>query len=329
MNSRGSVLIIVLWSLFFLAMLAVAVHAYVMPNAELSNKLMGKAQMRYFANAGVERAIFEVENDDTELYDGLHDSWSRNDAVFNHGTIDGGMFSAIKDGAAPGELPQYGLTDEEGKININKAPQQVLKNLFEKIARVEADEADAIADSIIDWRDEDDVAHKNGKENDYYRSLERPYDCKNSDFEVKEELLWVAGVTPEMFDKIQDHITVYGDGAVNVNTAGIPVLVTLGMAEELAEKVIHFRTVPSSKKGDEVPEGIFTDVASIVDLLSKTESLSGDEIAQLQRIVPMLGVRSDNFKGHILGSYAQEGRKEEIVFVYDRKEQILKSWREG
>jgi general secretion pathway protein K len=310
-------------------MLAVAVHAYVMPYAELSSKLMGKIQMRYFANAGVERAIFEVENDDTELYDSLRDSWSSQDAAFKDVTINGGTFSAVKDGTRAGEKPQYGLTDEEGKINLNKAPQQVLKSLFEKIALAEPDEADAIADSIIDWRDEDDIAHKSGKENDYYQSLERPYDCKNSDFEVPEELRWVAGVTPEMFDKIKDHITVHGEGAVNVNTAGIPVLVSLGMDEELAEKVVRFRTVPGSKKEGEILQGIFTDVASIADLLSKTESLSGDDIAQIQRAVPQLGVRSDNFKGHILGSYVREGRTEEIVFVYDRKEHLLKSWSEG
>lgn len=146
MNNRGSVLIIVLWGLFFLAMLAVAVHAYVMPYVELSGRLLGRTQMYYFANAGAERAIFEVENDNTELYDSLHDLWSHNDAAFSNVAINGGIFSVVKDETVPGEPPQYGLTDEERKISLNKAPQQVLKNLFEKGAEVEPDEADAIAD---------------------------------------------------------------------------------------------------------------------------------------------------------------------------------------
>lgn len=328
MNRRGSVLIVALWSLFLLAMLAVAVHAYVMPYAELSGKLMTRTKMHYFANAGVERAIFEVENDDTDQYDSLYDSWSNNDAAFNNVAIEGGTFSAVKDAVLSGDEPQYGLTDEEGKININKAPQHVLKNLFEKVAHAEPEEADAIADSIIDWRDEDDATHKNGKENDYYQALERPYDCKNSDFEVKEELLLVGGVMPEMFDKIKDHITVYGDGAVNVNTASIPVLVSLGMDEALAEKIIHFRAGSSPKKNGEIPENVFTDDSPITDLLNQTGHLSGDEIAQMQRVVPLLGVRSNNFRGEILGSYMSGGKTEKIVFVYDRKEQIVKSWRE-
>ncbi len=327
MNRRGSVLIIVLWSLFFLAMLAVAVQAYVMPYAELSGKLMNRTQMHYFANAGVERAIFEVENDDTDLYDSLFDSWSRNDAAFNNGAIQGGTFSVLKDAPLSSDKPEYGLTDEEGKININKASQQVLKSLFEKVAQVESEEADAIADSIIDWRDEDDVEQKNGKENDYYQALEQPYDCKNGDFEVREELLLVGGVTPEMFDKIKDCITVYGEGAVNVNTASIPVLVSLGMDAALAEKVIKFRAVSSSKKDDEIPEGVFTDASLITDLLNKTESLSGGEIAQMQRVLPLLSVKSNNFKGNVVGSY-RGGKTERIVFVYDRNEKIMKSWRE-
>jgi len=311
-----------------LALLAVAVHAYVMPYAALSGKLMDRTQMHYFANAGVERAIFEVENDDTELYDSLRDSWSSNDAAFDHVAIQGGTFSAIKDAALPGDKPQYGLMDEEGKININKASQQVLKNLFEKVAQVETEEADAIADSIIDWRDEDDNPHKNGKENDYYQSLEPSYDCKNSDFEVKEELLLVGGILPEMFDKIKGHITVYGDGAVNVNTASIPVLVSLGMDEPLAEKIVKFCAGARTKEDSETPEGIFTDVASITDLLIKAESLSGDEIAQMQRIGPLMGVKSDHFKGNVTGSSASGGKEEKVVFVYDRKERIVKSWRE-
>ena len=319
----------VLWSLFFLAMLAVAVCAYVMPRAELSSKLLDRTRKHYFANAGVERAIFEVENDDTELYDSLRDSWSTQDAAFNHVAIDGGTFSVMKDGTLLGDKPQYGLMDENAKININKASQQVLKNLFEKVARVESEEAEAIADSIIDWRDKDDEAHNHGKENDYYRSLEQPYDCKNSDFEVKEELLLVGGVTREMFDKVKDHITVYGEGAVNINTASVPVLVSLGLDEVLAEKVAHFRDAPSSNKDGEVPEGVFTDASAITDLLNKAEPLSGDEAVQIQRVLPLLGVRSDNFRGIIAGSSARGGRTEKIEFVYDRKERIVKSWREA
>jgi general secretion pathway protein K len=328
-NERGSVLIIALWSLFFLAMLAVAVHGYVMPYAELSGKLMNRTQMRSFANAGVERAIFEVENDTTDLYDSLRDIWSSQDAAFDHVAIRGGTFSALKDVAEAGEKPEYGLTDEERKININTASQIVLKNLFEKVAHADPRDAEAMADSIIDWRDKDDVPEKSGKENDYYQSLGQPYDCKNSPFEVIEELLCVGGMTPEIFEKIKACVTIYGEGAVNVNTASVPVLVSLGLDEALAEKILHFRAGPSSEKEGEVPLGVFTDESLIADQLGTAERLSGDEMAQVQRVVPLLGVRSNNFSGQIVGSYGNTGKTEKVSFVYDRKEQLVKSWREG
>ncbi len=328
MNKRGSVLIMVLWSLFLLAMLAVAVQSYVMPQVALSVKLLGRAKMRSIANAGVERAILEIENDDTELYDGLQDSWSAHAEAFDHVSVGGGFFSVVKEKPSPSAPQEYGLTDEEGRINLNKASRDVLKNLFEKVAGVESEDADALADSIIDWRDADDFKQKNGKENDYYQSLEHPYDCKNSDFEIVDELLLVGGMTPEIFDKIKQHVTVYGDGQVNINTAGVPVLMSLGMDEPLAEKVVRFRTGSGVTKGGDFASCFFSDSGMIADVLSKGESLSGDEVAQIQRVTPLLGVRSDHFRGRVLGEYLAGGKPEMVIFVYDRKERILNFWRE-
>ena len=55
--------------------------------------------------------------------------------------------------------------------------------------------------------------------------------------EVLDELLLVKGVTRDIFDKVKDRVTVYGTGQVNINTAGMRVLQSLGMSEELAEKI--------------------------------------------------------------------------------------------
>src|SRR6185503_10932343 len=60
-------------------------------------------------------------------------------------------------------------------------------------------EAEIIADSIVDWRDDDDFHQPNGAETEYYESLERPYRAKNAPFDTVEELLLVRGVTRELF----------------------------------------------------------------------------------------------------------------------------------
>jgi len=325
----GSILIVVLWSLFFLAMLSLAINAYIRPQMEISGRLLDKTKMRYLARAGVERAILEIENDSAADYDSLYDSWSSNDKAFNNVPLGSGTFSAIKTISSGESGEQYGLTDEESKININKATQGVLKNLFEKEAGLESTEAGAIADSILDWIDEDDSLHKDGKEDDYYQSLSAPYPCKNGPFETTEELLLVAGVTREIFDKVKDIITIYGDGTVNVNTAGVRVFTVLGLSKETAGKIIAVRTGQTSKKEGEAPDNIFTDASTIAAVLGKAGSISGEEAGQLARVAPMLGVKSYNFRGAITGRLAREYRSEKITFVYDKNDRIIKYWREG
>lgn len=326
-TKKGSVLIAVLWSLFFLAMLAVAINSYVRPQLEFSSRFSNGAKMYYIARAGVQRAIFEAENDATADYDSLYDSWSANDAAFGNASFGGGTFSVVKPVPAGESVPTYGLTDEESRININKAPRDVLKNLFEKEALAETGEAEAIADSILDWIDEDDSLHKEGKEDDYYRSLGDPYPCKNGPFDAVEELLLVAGVTRERFDKIKDIITIYGAGTVNINTAGSRVLQALGLSRDAAESIISFRSGQNTKKEGEVPDNVFTDASTIAEILNKAGV--SDQGADITRAAVMLGVKSDNFRGVVKGSLAREGRSESITFVYDRSEGIIKYWREG
>lgn len=317
-----------LWSLFFLAMLAVAVNSYVRPQLELSGKLLGRTKMYYLARAGVERAILEIENDITPDYDSLYDSWSVNDEAFNDVVLGGGTFSAVKSSPAEGAGQLYGLTDEESKININKAPQYVLKNLFEKEAGLGADEAGAIADCILDWVDQDDSLHKDGKESDYYEFLSEPYPCKNGYFEAPEELLLVSGMTREIFDKVKYLITIYGNGTVNVNTAGARVLTALGLSEEAASQIISFREAGSSESAGEVPNNVFTDASSIATVLSNAGAGAGSDAGDLARASAMLGVKSDSFRGVIKGAWAREGRAQDITFVYDRVDKLIKYWRE-
>ena len=74
---QGSILIVVLWALFFLSMLAVAIGAYIRPQLALANKLKDRARMYYLAKAGVKRAILEITKDETDAYDALKELWKK------------------------------------------------------------------------------------------------------------------------------------------------------------------------------------------------------------------------------------------------------------
>lgn len=299
-----------MWSLFFLAALALAISGYIRPRLDLGGKLLRRTRLHYYAQAGVKQMMLQIEKDSTDLYDCFSDTWSTEGGLLKGKGLSGGTF-------------RVELVDEERKINVNKAPYDVLKNFFEIVGEESSQDAEDLADSVIDWRDEDDDVRDNGAEDGYY-SIRRPgYDCKNADFEILEELLLVKGMTRKIFDKVKEKITVYGEGRININTTDKFVLMSLGMSEELAEKIIGFRG-----------EGnVFEIAEEIASTLNESEelSLSSEEIAEINKIFGrgFFSVRSDNFIGTSVGNIENRADSAKIIFVYNRDNRKIKYWREG
>jgi len=221
-----------------------------------------------------------------------------------------------------------GLIDEERKININTGTNDVLNEFFELVGEASPQEAADIADSIVDWRDEDDEPSDNGAESSHYEGLDPGYTCKNANFDILEELLLVKGVTQEIYDKVKDYLTVYGDGKVNLNTADVLVLQSLGMRSSLAKKVIAFREGDDGKIGTE-DDNAFNSMEDAPMLLSGKVGLNAEEINEFIAITEsdLAGVRSDNFRGISWGALQDREISTEIVFVINRDEQI-RYWRQ-
>jgi general secretion pathway protein K len=145
----------------------------------------------------------------------------------------------------PGRL-SYRLTDETGRLNLNRASRDVLNRLLLELG-VEKRARDMIVDSIQDWRDPNEEHRLNGAESDYYTALPVPYRSKNADFDSVDELLQVQGVTREMLygrgetPGLAEHLTVWGAGAVNVNTASPLVLRAMGFAVPEVETLVGRR----------------------------------------------------------------------------------------
>jgi general secretion pathway protein K len=140
----------------------------------------------------------------------------------------------------------YRLTDESARLNLNRATREVLDRLLED-AGVEKSVRDVIVDSIQDWRDPNEEHRLNGAESDYYLALPVPYRSKNADFTSVDELLQVRGVTRDLLygrpeaPGLAEHLTVFGSGAVNVNTASPVVLRALGLAAAEVEALVGRR----------------------------------------------------------------------------------------
>jgi general secretion pathway protein K len=129
----------------------------------------------------------------------------------------------------------YRLTDENARLNLNRASREMLDRLLRE-AGVEKTDRDVILDSIQDWRDPNEEHRLNGAESEYYLALPVPYRSKNADFDSVDELLQVRGVTRELLygraeaPGLAEYLTVGGNGAINVNTASTVVLRAMGFA---------------------------------------------------------------------------------------------------
>ncbi|MCF7854550.1 MAG: general secretion pathway protein GspK [Candidatus Pacebacteria bacterium] len=330
-QENGSVLIIVLWWLVILSIMAAALYAFVRPRIELASRLRDRAVGHHLAVAAMRVAMVQVKDDETPAFDALNELWSRNPEVYENILVaNRGLSVAYRAPVPFEEEPElhYGLQDEERKININRVPREVLERLFEHIGGLPSVEASAIAGAIIDWRDEDDDPVKYGAESSYYSSLSPPYEAKNGVFQVPRELMLVKGMTAEIYHRVADSITVFGTGAVNINTADAAVLTCLGITPSLADKVLDCRAGPDGIQGTE-DDTVFESVAGIVPAVKEYEALSNDEVRQLNGAVNtrVITVRSDNFRGQVFKKLDKTAKEMHITFVFNRNG-LVQYWHE-
>ena len=163
-----------------------------------------------------------------------------------------------------------------------------------------------IADSILDWRDDDATPQSLGAEDFYYQGLELSYESKDAPFEVLAELLLVKGVTAEVFQGLEPFVTIYTDGKVNVNTAPREVLLALGMSEQVADKVIGFRVGPDGALLTS-DDQYFEQLGSLTSQLNAFASLPPQEASQLTNLIAqdLLKVNSQVFT---IVAHGQMGR---------------------
>jgi DNA uptake protein ComE-like DNA-binding protein len=92
---------------------------------------------------------------------------------------------------------RYGVTPESSRLNLNAATDaQIESLLLPLLTGLQIENAGELINALLDWRDADEDPRDGGAENEYYNTLEPPYNCKNGRFDTLEELLLVKGFTP-------------------------------------------------------------------------------------------------------------------------------------
>lgn len=354
-KNRGSILILTLSVLAVLAILGVNLGYGVRQKLILLERLDTKNKLHFIAEAGVKRAILELRREEedacAEEFLDLILSWRNNPSAFKEIHVGEGTFtvgySLLKDVDSVMEsnelkreeieeeveiipMIRYGLVDEEGKVNVNTTGVEPLKRLFQNVVDLDEESAEELAYCIIDWRDEDsEFQHPAyGAEDGYYRNLRKPYEAKDSEYEILEELLLVKGMNREIFDKVKDYLTVLGEGGVNINTASEEVLSALGLNDELVSEILSFRC------GDDLEEAThddntFTSTSEIVTELKQFTSLDISQIAQLEALISngKLTVTSENF---MIKSTAKLDNKDitHLIVAIVNSGGEIKYWRE-
>lgn len=327
LKSRGSILILALWSLSLLTAFTVSLGYGVRQKAALFERLDSLNFLYPAAYSGVEAARGLVKVDDaTPNTDGLMDDWATNKSLFEKiGLGDRGYCTvsyAEKKVGFDKSVTIYGLSDEQSKININTSDVATLTRVLQIGGELGKETAEEIAYCIIDWRDTDSaLEHPNyGAESDYYEHLSAPYSAKNAPFESLDELLLVKGINREIFDKIKQFITPFGTGAVNINTASKEVLLALGLEDRTAQKIISYRE-GKDKEERTADDQYFIDPAMIGASLDRASSLDHAEVTVLNNLISggQLDTKSSHFMVLSKGVLNKNGATVQMEAVIDRK----------
>lgn len=141
-----------------------------------------------------------------------------------------------------GERYHVTIRDAGASVNLNRADEDQVRRLLIAL-QVDAGTATDVAESILDWRDADELHHLNGAEKDDYIRTGAVALPADAPFSRVDELRYVQGVSPALLALVRPYLMVVGTGQINMNAAPRPVLISLpGINEEAAAVIERMRS---------------------------------------------------------------------------------------
>ena len=223
-SQRGIALIAVLWLTVLLTVIASGFAYSMRGEALAARNTMSLAQARAAADGAVERVAFELSrpriSPDAWNADGQPHTWNDGDVAI----------AAI-------------AVDEAARIDLNSAPEALLKGLLQNVGGLDPDAAERLLEAIQDWQDTDDLRRPNGAEAPDYLAAGLKYVPSNARFETTGELRRVLGMTSTLMAKLADSVTVHSrQRGINSSTASRDVLLALpGITPEEVDVFISAR----------------------------------------------------------------------------------------
>lgn len=261
-RQRGMALLLVLLVVVLLTTLLTELAFSTLIDLRLAETFRDSTRAYYLAKGGINAGSMLLKHD-RNRYDSLDEPWHQ--GVTDYPVGDGSITIRIE--------------DLDGKLAINSLvidnnPQTVaVDRFFRFFSALElpppADPAELTA-ALVDWLDGGDDTYREilvdersiptaGAESSYYQGLEPPYPSKNGPLHTLDELVNIKGFTPEVIARITPHLAVNGDIRININTAGLEVLMALSplIDRATAERIVEYRATTPIASLDQL-EGVLS-----------------------------------------------------------------------
>ena len=251
-RDRGIALIIVMIIVAALTVIVTGFAYSMRVEAKLARNTRFNPDMDWLGRSGVElaRYLLSKRAPGEEQMDALHQKWAGGpgrvgmDAMAEPEPWEQLPMSNVRLGNGSFSIK---ITDMERKLNINSAPEPLLRYILEMHGGVDATDVDVFIDSLRDWMDPDENPGLNGAESDFYLSEYPPYYSKNGPLDHITELKLVQGFKdqPSIYNVFAKNFTAISGGLINVNTASAQVLELLpGMDPFIADEIVMYRAGP-------------------------------------------------------------------------------------
>ncbi len=254
-RQQGIALVIVLWVIALLTVIALSLTASQRTEQALTLNQLDQARFRALADGAIGLAALHlIAPQDIGMAEEL---WLP-DGQPHRLTIDDTEL----------EVRCY---NEASRLDLNNITQDQLLRLLESIG-IAPESIDPLTDTILDWRDPDDLRRLHGAEAEDYRQAGLSYGPRNGAFESVEELQQILGMSAEIYQQLEPHVRVSdqsmsmmmpsfgagdhqrGSSAMNTTYASAPVIAALNnvsrdeaeefIAERDAQRLLDPNTAP-------------------------------------------------------------------------------------
>jgi general secretion pathway protein K len=186
-RQRGFALLLVLWTMGFLALLVAQFTSAGRTETRVAANLRANAAAEAAADGGLHEAILRL----------LQGVWLADDRP---------RLIRVEDAVV-----EIRITNQATKVNPNNASVPVIQALLTNIG-VDPGKAPSLARAIVDWRSGGLKSLAGGTKLSQYQAAALPYGPANKLFDSVEEVGQVVGMTPALLARIRPFLSVYQEG---------------------------------------------------------------------------------------------------------------------